>query len=39
MEGTEFYRLSVYSDPEKLTLIVQSDEVTIFDKSTAKVAT
>lgn len=38
-EGTEFYRLSVYSDPEKTTLIGQSDEVTIFDTSTAKVAT
>ena len=38
-EGTEFYRLNVYSDPEKTTLIGQSDEVTIFDTSTAKVAT
>ena len=38
-EGTEFYRLSVYSDPEKTTLIGQSDDITIFDTSTAKVAT
>jgi hypothetical protein len=38
-EGTEFYRLSVYSDPEKSTLIGQSDDITIFDTSTAPVAT
>ena len=38
-EGTEFYRLNVYSDAEKSTLVGQSDDVTIFDTSTAPAVT
>ena len=38
-EGTEYYRLSVYSDPQKTVLVGQSEDVTIFDTSTSRVAT